>query len=128
VVVTIAGKQRRHERDTSPAAAGAGSDAAPAGGALAVRGVPGGALLPVRVVPRAARTGLDGVVEGALRVRLTAPPVEGAANAALIEFLAGRLGLPRSAVTLVAGAAARHKTLRIAGLTPAEVRARLGLG
>lgn len=93
-----------------------------------MRPTAGGALLPVRVVPRAARTGLDGVVEGVLQVRLTAPPVDGAANAALVEFLAGRLGLPRSAVTLASGAAARHKTLRIAGLTPAEVRARLGLG
>lgn len=127
-MIAIAGKQRQRERDSLPATASAGSGAAPAGGALAVRATAGGALLPVRVVPRAARTGLDGVVEGALRVRLTAPPVAGAANAALVEFLAGRLGLPRSAVTLASGGSARHKTLRIAGLTPAEVRARLGLG
>jgi uncharacterized protein len=95
---------------------------------LALRPSADGTLLPVRVTPRASRAGVDGVADGALRVRLTAPPVEGAANAALIGFLAERLGLPKSAVTLVAGATSRRKTLHIAGLTPDEVRARLRLG
>jgi hypothetical protein len=92
-----------------------------------VRAAPSGALLQVRVVPRAGRTAIDGVVDGALRVRLTAPPVDGAANAALVAFLADRLGLPKSAVSLVSGAAARQKTLLVVGLTPDEVRRRLGL-
>jgi uncharacterized protein (TIGR00251 family) len=87
--------------------------------------VPGGTLLPVRVVPRASRTGLDGIVEGALRVRLTAPPVEGAANAALTVFLANLLGVPRSAITVAAGATARQKSLLVRGLSPTEVQARL---
>ena len=89
--------------------------------ALALRSAPAGTLLPVRVVPRAGRTGVDGAVEGALRVRLTAPPVEGAANAALIAYLADLLGLPKSAVTLAAGSTSRHKTLLLQGLAPAEV-------
>lgn len=106
----------------SPAARGAASS-----DALAVRAVPGGTLLPVRVTPRAGRAGLDGLAEGALRVRLTAPPVEGAANAALIDLLADRLGLPKSAITLASGGAARRKSLLVAGLAPEEVSRRLGL-
>jgi hypothetical protein len=93
---------------------------------LLPRAVAGGTLLPVRVVPRAGRTGLDGVRDGALLVRLTAPPVEGAANSALIACLADWLGLSKTAITLVSGATSRQKTLRIEGLTPAEVLARLG--
>ena len=88
---------------------------------LALRATADGTLLPVRVVPRAGRSGVDGVVEGALRVRLTAPPVEGAANAALIACLADLLGLPKSAVTLAAGATSRHKTLLLQGLAPDAV-------
>ena len=87
----------------------------------------GGTLLPVRVVPRAAHMELDGVRAGALLVRLIAPPVEGAANSALITFLADRLGVPKSALTITAGATSRQKTLRIDGLTPQEVLARLNL-
>ena len=95
-------------------------------GSLSLRAVSDGTLLPVRVVPRAARTGLDGIADGALRVRLTAPPIEGAANASLIDYLADLLGLPKSAITIVSGATARQKTLLIHGLTPADVQARLG--
>ena len=65
--------------------------------------------------------------EGALEVRVGAPPVEGAANDALVELLARELELPRRAVTLVSGEHGRSKRVRIEGLTLAEVRARLGL-
>jgi uncharacterized protein (TIGR00251 family) len=67
------------------------------------------------------------VREGALEVRVGAPPVEGAANDALVELLARELELPRRAVTLVSGEHGRSKRVRIEGLTLAEVRARLGL-
>jgi uncharacterized protein (TIGR00251 family) len=67
------------------------------------------------------------VREGALQVRVGAPPVEGAANDALVELLARELELPRRAVTLVSGEHGRSKRVRIEGLTLAEVRARLGL-
>ena len=99
----------------------------PADQALALRADAGGTLLPVRVVPRAARMGLDGVRAGALVARLTAPPVEGAANSALIAFLASQLDVPKTALTIASGATSRQKTVRVAGLEPAEVRARLGL-
>ena len=85
-----------------------------------------GVTLPVRAVPRAARNALDGVVEGALRVRLVAPPVEGAANKALIAFLAATLGVPKRDIAVVAGERGRHKLIRVAGLTAGEVRLRLG--
>jgi uncharacterized protein YggU (UPF0235/DUF167 family) len=67
------------------------------------------------------------VREGALVVRVTAPPVEGAANEAIVELLAGYLALPRRALTLVSGEHGRLKRVRVVGLRVAEVRARLGL-
>ncbi len=84
-------------------------------------------LLRVRVQPRASREAVVGEVEGRLRVALTAPPVEGAANEALRRFLAGRLGVARGRVTLEAGEKSREKTVRIAGLSEKAVREALGL-
>jgi uncharacterized protein len=72
-----------------------------------------GCRLTVHVVPQARRTAADGWHDGALRVRLAAPPVDGKANEALIAWLAGELQLPRRAVQLQRGAAARHKQLRL---------------
>ena len=84
-----------------------------------------GVTMPVRVVPRAGRTALDGVVEGALRVRLAAPPVEGAANRALVEFLAELLGVPKRDITIVRGERGRRKLVQVRGLTADELRRRL---
>jgi uncharacterized protein (TIGR00251 family) len=80
----------------------------------------------VRVRPRASRDALGGTREGALVVRLTAPPVEGQANAALARLLGRVFGVPPSAVKLVHGAAGRDKLVRVAGLRASEARARLG--
>jgi uncharacterized protein (TIGR00251 family) len=88
-------------------------------------GAPDGCRLRVQVAPRAAANRLLGPYRGALKVALPAPPVEGAANAALIAFLAEVLGVPRSRVTLVSGATSRAKLLHITGLTPEAVLARL---
>lgn len=74
---------------------------------LALRPSGEGTLLPVRVTPRAGRMGVDGILDGALRVRLAAAPVEGAANAALIGFVADLLDLPKSAISLTSGVTAR---------------------
>ncbi len=71
-------------------------------------------LLDLLVQPRAARTELAGLHDGRLKLRLTAPPVQGAANTALVEFLADRLGLPRGAVEIARGDSGRRKTIRIA--------------
>jgi uncharacterized protein len=79
--------------------------------------------LRVRVQPRASRNEVIGWREGVLHVRLTAPPVEGAANAACRDFLAEWLGVKRSQVELVSGEKAREKRFRVAGLTDAEIHA-----
>jgi hypothetical protein len=63
-----------------------------------------------------------------IRLRVAAPPVDGAANEAVVELLAEQLGVPRSAVELAAGVAARHKVVLVAGVTAAEAALRLGLG
>ena len=79
----------------------------------------------VRVQPRAAREELAGERSGALLVRLTAPPVEGAANAALLKLMAKALGVAPSAITLLRGRTRRDKLLHVDGVGAAAVRARL---
>jgi len=74
-------------------------------------------ILDVRVIPRASRPGLAGTRDGALLVRLSAPPVEGAANAELIQVLAKALDVPKRQVTIVAGERGRLKRVRVEGLT-----------
>jgi len=81
--------------------------------------------LKVRVQPRASRDALAGEREGALVVRLVAPPVEGAANEALGRFLAKALGVAPSAVRIVAGGSGRNKVVAVAGLDAAAALARL---
>jgi uncharacterized protein (TIGR00251 family) len=85
----------------------------------------GSSTLLVRVIPRAGRTALAGKRGDALLVRIAAPPVEGAANDALIDLLSGLLGHPRRAISLVSGSRARDKRLHIDGLSPAELDRRL---
>lgn len=92
---------------------------------LDVRPVAGGVRLPVRVQPRASRNEVAGIHGGALKLRLTAAPVEGAANAACLELLAERLAVPRGRLRIVAGHQGRDKVVEVEGLTPAEVAARL---
>jgi hypothetical protein len=70
-------------------------------------------LVDLLVQPRAARTELAGLHDGRLKLRLTAPPVDGAANAALVQFLAERLDLPRSALSVASGSTGRRKTVSI---------------
>jgi uncharacterized protein (TIGR00251 family) len=86
-----------------------------------------GATIEVRVIPRARKTELAGSRQGALLVRLAAPPVDGAANEALISFFAARLRVPVRTVQIVAGERGRHKRILIAGLAADDVRTRLGL-
>jgi len=85
-----------------------------------------GVVLTVRVVPRSSRNQIVGMENGALKIKLTAPPVEGAANAALIEFVAEWLSVRKSAVTIMSGDKARRKVVRVSGVTPEQVKARLG--
>jgi uncharacterized protein (TIGR00251 family) len=85
------------------------------------------ALIHIRVIPRARRTEIAGRRGAAILVRLAAPPVDGAANAALIAYLAERLGLPQRHLTLARGASGRDKTVAVDGLSSADVGRRLGL-
>ncbi|MDC0708294.1 DUF167 domain-containing protein [Stigmatella sp. ncwal1] len=85
--------------------------------------LPEGVELAVLVQPRASRTRVVGEHDGMLKLQLAAPPVDGEANAALVEFLAKRLGLPRRQVTLVAGDAARRKRVFLEGVDAARVEA-----
>ena len=84
-----------------------------------------GTRLRVRVQPRAASDTIAGWELGVLRVRVTAPPVEGAANQALIALLARALGVPRAAVSIVRGDRSRDKLVAVGGLSRAEIEARL---
>jgi uncharacterized protein (TIGR00251 family) len=72
-----------------------------------------GSLLQLAVQPGARRTGVDGLHDGALKLRLVAPPVEGKANEALVAWLADQLGLPRRAVRVARGATSRRKVVEI---------------
>jgi len=84
-------------------------------------------LLRVRVQPRAPRSEIVGWrADGALAVRVAAPPVDEQANAAVAALLADALSLRASAVTIEQGARGRDKLVRVAGLTPAEIRRRIG--
>jgi uncharacterized protein (TIGR00251 family) len=92
---------------------------------LKITEVKGGVTFAVRVVPRASGNEIAGIHGDALKVRLTAPPVEGRANEDLIAFLAHRLGVRKSQVEIVAGATSRRKMIRIIGLSAQEVEKRL---
>ena len=81
----------------------------------------------MRVQPRARRDEIVGERAGAVLVRVTAPPVEGKANAALCRLLAKRLGLPRGKVAIVRGGSARDKLVEIDGLEAEEVRRKLAV-
>ena len=83
---------------------------------VAAREVDGALVVDVLVQPRASRAGVGPVVGDRLRVSVTAPPVDGKANAAVIEAVAEAFGVRRAAVTIVRGESGRRKTLRIAGV------------
>ena len=76
----------------------------------------------VRVVPRSSRSEIVGEMDGAIKVRLTSPPVDGAANAELIKLFAKKLGVARSAVEIVSGPTARTKQMRVNGVSAEQLR------
>jgi uncharacterized protein len=83
---------------------------------LVTTAVTGGLQVPVRVIPRSPRTSIDGVRDGRLLIRVTAPPVDRAANDAVVETLARALDLPRAAIRIVSGERSRNKIVEITGL------------
>jgi uncharacterized protein len=84
-----------------------------------------GCILAVRLQPASRKNAVTGVHAGAVKIALTAPPVEGKANEALIAFLAEALRLPRARIAIVSGLASRAKQLRITGRSGAEVASTL---
>ena len=87
---------------------------------------PAGTTFAVKVHPRAKKTAITGEVGDTLKLALTAPPVDGKANEACIDFFAKLLKVPRSSVTIAAGQTSRNKVMRVAGLSAQQVRDRLG--
>jgi uncharacterized protein (TIGR00251 family) len=81
----------------------------------------------VKIHPRAKKNAIGGELGDVLKVSLTAPPIDGKANAACIEFFAKLLKLPRSSVTIASGQASRQKVIRVSGLSAEEVRRRVGI-
>jgi uncharacterized protein (TIGR00251 family) len=84
-------------------------------------------VIDVRVIPRAKHTHIDGERDGAILIRLAAPPVDGAANEALIAFLGSTIGVPRRNIRVISGERGRRKRVAIAGATLETVMARLGV-
>lgn len=92
---------------------------------LDIHNWPDGATFAVKVHPRARKNAVSGEIGGALKVALTAPPVDGKANEACIEFFAKLLKVPRSSVTIATGEKSRNKVVRVAGLSAQEIMERL---
>jgi uncharacterized protein (TIGR00251 family) len=88
---------------------------------LEVEELPGAVRFAVRVQPRAGRNAVGGEWQGALKVRLTAPPVEGQANEALSEYLAALLKIPKSAVRILSGERSRLKRLELRGVSARQI-------
>jgi uncharacterized protein (TIGR00251 family) len=92
---------------------------------IPIHDTPSGATFQVKVHPRARKNAISGVVGDALKLALTSPPVEGKANEACVKFLAEFLNVPRSSVTIAAGASSRQKLIRVAGLRAAAIEEKL---
>jgi uncharacterized protein len=90
-----------------------------------IHDTPAGATFAVKIHPRARKNAVTGELGDALKLSLTAPPVEGRANEACIEFLAHLLKVPRSSVTIASGLSNRRKVIRVRGISADEVRVRL---
>jgi uncharacterized protein (TIGR00251 family) len=86
----------------------------------------GGVTFAIKVHPRAKKNAITGTLGDALKVSLTAPPLDGRANDACIDFFAKLLKVPRSSVTIASGQTNRNKVIRVAGLSAEEVRRRFG--
>lgn len=92
-----------------------------------IEATPSGLVLRVFVAPRSSGNKVLGLHDGKVKVALTAPPVEGAANNALIAFLAKVLGVSKSSVAIVAGETSRKKSISVEGIEPDEAIRRLGV-
>jgi len=92
---------------------------------IPLREGPDGVRFALRVQPRARRNAIVGELGDALKIALTAPPVDGRANEACVEFFAELSGVPRSSVTIASGQSSRNKVIRVSGISAEELRRRL---
>jgi uncharacterized protein (TIGR00251 family) len=92
---------------------------------ITIHDTPGGATFAVKIHPRAKKSVITGEVGDALKLSLVAPPVDGKANAACIEFFANLLKVPRSSVTIASGQSSRRKVIRVVGLSADALKQRL---
>jgi uncharacterized protein len=93
-----------------------------------LRETAGGTLLSVKLQPRASKNEIGEPLGDELKIKVTAPPVDAAANQALVEFLADKLDCSRGKVELTRGHTSRHKTLKLHGFQPEEVLKKLAAG
>ena len=94
---------------------------------LSINETAAGVTFAIKVQPRAKKNAIRGEVGEALKVALNAPPVDGKANAACVEFFSEILRVPKSAVMITAGETSRNKVIRVVGISAALVRERLGV-
>src|SRR5580693_8985366 len=93
---------------------------------LTIRDNDAGVTFAIKIHPRAKKNAITGQIGDALKLSLTAPPIEGRANDACIEFFAKLLKVPRSSVTIASGQSSRNKVIRVAGISVEEVRKTIG--
>jgi uncharacterized protein len=94
---------------------------------ISIRNTVGGSVFTVKLHPRAKKNAITGIVGEAVKLAVTAPPVDGRANEACIEFFANLFAVPRSSITIASGETSRRKVIRVAGLSADELRRRLEL-
>jgi len=92
---------------------------------LQIRQTPDGLVIQLHIQPRAKRSEISGVFNGALKVKITAPPVDDAANRAIIEFMSSRLGISKSKLSILSGSRSRDKILQIKSLSREDFQKRL---
>lgn len=92
---------------------------------VAIHEAPAGATFTVKVHPRARKNAITGILGNAIKLSLTAPPVEGKANQACIEFFSDFLNLPRSSVNIASGHSSRTKVIHVSGISAPQLRERL---
>ena len=93
---------------------------------FAIHELADGVTFAVRIHPRAKKNAITGELGDALKVSVTAPPTDGRANEACIEFFAKLLKVPRSSITIASGLTSWNKVIRVAGVSAAQIRERLG--
>lgn len=87
---------------------------------------PDGVVIKIKVQPRASKSRIAGLLGDSLKVTLTAPPVDGAANMACIEFFARLMGLPKNRIEIISGQTGRTKLLKIFGIKSADLKEKIG--